>query len=102
MERSKEKPVAICFADTDITFAFAELLQAMGIPVELMADLKHFVGNQRLVTEPQYLHYLDDESKNRTLVVGNKETLPEDGSIALSRPLTQEKIEVALETFLSL
>jgi hypothetical protein len=102
MNRFKDKPVAICFADTDITFAFAELFRAIGVPVELMADLKHFTGNQLLVTEPQYMRYLDDQSIGKTLLVGNKETLPESGSTTLSRPLTEEKIEVALSQFLSL
>ena len=94
------REVSILFADEVITGLFAELLESRGVKTKILAKADDHNENTRIVTEPQFFGLLDSLSQARCLVVGNKEIVDQIAAIGLTRPLTEQKIESALEEFL--
>jgi hypothetical protein len=93
--------VSICFEDQTINLLFSELLEVRGVRTHILDNIYDFSGENKIVTEPQYYGCLDSLQRQRCLIVGNKDALRElkDG-IALSRPLTEDKVEEAISLFL--
>lgn len=95
-------PVAVCFLDREINQIFAELLNARGVETFITEDLATLSGEVRIITEPGAMHRLDPKHHQRCLVVTNCSSDTQSlGSLSLSRPLTEQKIERALAELLS-
>lgn len=94
--------VHVCFVDPGITYLFAHLLQSRGIEVIIEENLSAVAAGAKVVTEPSVLRETTDKfSGNNLLLVGNDRTFDGLPGIFLARPLTEEKVEHALDTFLS-
>lgn len=93
-------PVCICFEDETINEIFSALLEARGIHTRILSDIQEAGQNSKVITEPQYFPKLDPTCQTKCLLVGNKDRLSGTSALALSRPLTEEKIEQALSQFL--
>lgn len=98
----RQLPVAIHFQDEVISELFSELLEARGVRTWIVEALDALPAELRVVTEPQFLPLLNEEARSRCLLVGNKDSLKGLEVLSLSRPLTEEKVETALEKFLQL
>ena len=95
-----QSQIAICFQDDTINYLFAGLLESRGIHTTIVETVENLSATTKLITEPLYLGHLSNDSLQHCLVVGNKESLKGLSAITLSRPLTEEKIELAISEFL--
>ncbi len=93
--------VSIYFADPTINHLFSELLKARGVRTRIIEDAATLPGSTRIITEPQFFPQIPNALRPTCLVVGNKDAMKGLEVLQLSRPLTEEKIETALATFLS-
>ncbi|MBN8549547.1 MAG: hypothetical protein J0M12_09550 [Deltaproteobacteria bacterium] len=93
--------VSICFADPMINHLFSELLEARGVKTAIVPTIEAAARETKIITEPQFFPDIETTRHGECLVVGNKESLKSLNVLSLSRPLTEEKIESALEQFLS-
>jgi hypothetical protein len=100
-DSANRAPVGVFFADGDVASIFAELLEVQGVPVEVLASPGELAGHTRVITEPRYVKEIAPDNYPHCLVVGNKECLNGLPTLALSRPLTAEKVEQALRAFLA-
>lgn len=91
--------IAVLFSDRAITYLFSELLEAQGYETQIITDIKALSQHKKLVTEYQYYQQLPKDHDVKCLIVSNQ---PKDevDAVYLSRPLTEEKVEKALRTFL--
>ena len=89
--------VSICFQDEDINFLFSELLEVRGVKTKILADAASLVHETKIITEPIFFPMISPEVQKKCLIVGNKDALLGLDAICLSRPLTEEKIEAALQ-----
>ncbi len=92
--------IAICFQDDTINYLFAGLLESRGIHTTIVETVENLDATTKLITEPLFLGHLSNDKLQHCLVVGNKESLKGLSAITLSRPLTEEKIELAISEFL--
>lgn len=93
-------PVTICFQDPQITLLFAELLAVRGVEVHMSPDLKEFDGSTKIITEPFFFPRIPASLQSGCLLVGDQESLNGLQSLQLCRPLTEDKVESALNHFL--
>ncbi|MDC0358501.1 hypothetical protein OAO01_06765 [Oligoflexia bacterium] len=100
-ELTKHCTIAICFEEPAITFLFSKLLQANGCTTTVLEKVSDLAGDAKIITEPQYFPQIQKEYQDRCLLVGNKDAVKDLPVLTLSRPLTEAKIEHALEHFLS-
>lgn len=98
---NKETTIYILFEDEDIRMVFSELLQALGTKTAIINSLDGVPESAAVVTEPRYYQGLLPSQKTKSLVIGNKTSLENIPTTTLSRPLTEEKIEIALGTLLA-
>ena len=96
----QEQPVAVLFEQDLIKVVFSDLLEARGVPTVIIEGVNELAPGARVITEVQFFSQLPPAAQARALVVGNKDTLRDLPALALSRPLTEEKVEVALVQFL--
>lgn len=89
-------PVCILFADEVINELFAELLAVRGVDACIVHSMTAVPENARIITEPHFFPEIPPTMRHHCLIVGNKEALKGLPTYALSRPLTEEKIETAL------
>lgn len=94
--------VSICFEDQEINHLFAELLSVRGVRTHILKSIRDFSGETKLVTEPQFFDLLDASHRGKCLLVGNKQALRGLHALSLSRPLTEDKVELALSEFLKI
>lgn len=92
--------VSICFEEAEINILFSELLRSRGVPTRILPSVKEAAGNTKIITEPQYFPNIPESYKTSCLIVGNKDSLKGLSGVLLSRPLTESKIEMAIEKFL--
>ncbi|MCB0334900.1 MAG: hypothetical protein KDD62_01300 [Bdellovibrionales bacterium] len=93
--------INICFQDPEISFLFAELLEARGAETRLIFDTDHLPETGKIVTEPIYFHLLPERmTAKNCLLVGNPGCFSSQSAICLSRPLTADKIETAITELL--
>ena len=95
------QPISILFEDELVTELFSQLLEAVGEKTQILADLSELNSTSKIVTEPQYFAQIEKSLHDQCLIVGNKEVLKGIPALSLSRPLTEEKIEEALASFLA-
>ena len=94
--------VHICFEDPGISCLFAHLLESRGIEVILAHDLSQLLPGTKIVTEPRMLRRSSGSfSEDDILLVANDNSIDGLSGILLLRPLTEEKVEHALDAFLS-
>ena len=96
----KQTTIYILFEDEDIREVFSELLQALGTKTQIVASTEGLPEAASIVTEPCFYEALTQSQRPKSLVIGNKAALEKISTPTLSRPLTEEKIEVALGTLL--
>ena len=97
---NKQTSIYILFEDEDVRMVFSELLEALGKKTKIVSTLNGIPENASIVTEPRYYQDLLPAQRTKSLVIGNKTALEKIPTPCLSRPLTEEKIEVALATLL--
>jgi hypothetical protein len=85
--------IAILFADNKISRLFHALLIARGANSRIVSQTQDIRPSEKIVTEVQFAKTLKSEFKPRCLVVGNEESEDCLGTLFLSRPLTEEKID---------
>ena len=91
--------VCVCFHEHLISYLFADLLEARGVPTKILRHLEETTLIQKVITEPQYVSGLSETQRQQCLIVGTVESLTpfaELGTHLLSRPLSEEKIDLAL------
>jgi hypothetical protein len=91
--------VCVCFHEHLISYLFADLLEARGVPTKILRHLEESPLIEKVITEPQYVSALSETQRRQCLVVGTAESLTpfvELGTHLLSRPLSEEKIDLAL------
>lgn len=93
--------VAVCFEDPSINQLFAELLEAHGVCVRILGSVINAENGTRIITEPRYFPLLTEGLRRQCLLVGNKGSLAGYQVQTLSRPLTEEKVEEAIQRFLA-
>ena len=98
--KSDFAPVSICFEEDSINQLFAELLESIGVKVQIVEKISNAPKETRIITEPQFFPDLTHDLRQHCLLVGNKGSLEGLNVPTLSRPLTAEKIHSALEQFL--
>lgn len=89
-------PVCILFSDGVINELFAELLSVRGVDACIVHSMEGVPENARIITEPHFFPEIPPTMRHHCLIVGNREALKGLPTYALSRPLTEEKIETAL------
>jgi hypothetical protein len=89
-------PVCIYFTDEVINELFAELLAVRGVEARIVHSVEAVPGNARIITEPHLFPALAPTQRSRCLVVGDRTAVAGLHAFALTRPLTEEKIETAL------
>lgn len=94
-------PVAVLFRERIVTMLFADLVAVHGSAVQVIKDISELRPGRKLITEVQYYEQLDEPQRASCLVVGSSEQLRRVTAPSLSQPLTEEKVERALENFLS-
>lgn len=99
-KRTRLPIVSICFEEEEINHLFSELLRSRGVATRILKSVDEANGETKVITEPQYFPRIPADYKNSCLIVGNKESLKGLTGVHLSRPLTEFKIESAIESFL--
>jgi len=95
------RPVCICFLDDRITGLFAELVAGRGVPVAVVDSFDTLDPEVRIITEPHFLPDVRPDQYGRCLVIGEVRGAPYEEVASLPRPLTEERIEQALDHLLS-
>ncbi len=93
-------PVTIYFQDPTITELFSDLIAVRGVPTRPLSSLDGLAPGTKIITEVGEFQKLAPGSYDKCLIVGNKDALEGLEVLTLSRPLTEEKIESALNQFL--
>ena len=101
-DKIESESVGILFREEMICLLFSQLLEARGVKTSILDCVTETTPHSKIVTEPIYFSKLDPDRAHKCLVVGNKNTLTGLDAVCLSRPLTEEKVENAIEKFLSL
>ena len=91
------KDVSVLFADQEISEIFCELLNARGANSHIVSDITQISECRHLITEPAYAKQIEVLPGTRCLIVGNTSDSSDNSNLYLSRPLTEEKIDLALE-----
>ncbi len=94
------QPIAVLFEERLISMLFAELVAAHGSAVQVLRNLSELPTGQKLITEVQYYEKLPEDQKRSCLVVGSSAQLTRISAPSLEQPLTEEKVEAALSSFL--
>ena len=101
VKSSDYQKVAILFSDKTVTFLFSQLLQTRGVETNTIERIEQLTESEKIITELQYYKHLSQEAKQRCLVISSQIPQNRDG-IFLTQPLTEAKVENALDKFLSL
>ncbi|NMC63161.1 MAG: hypothetical protein GYA55_08325 [SAR324 cluster bacterium] len=94
--------VCILFEDPAIKKIFAQLIASRGFQPKEINDIEEIIPNSKVISEANYFIHLDRETQNRCLVVGDNTAITNLAPVSLTRPLTEEKVEAALEEFFKL
>ena len=97
-----EAKVYVLFEDPAIKRIFAQLLTARGYEPLVVDDVTEIQPNGRVISEPNYFIHFDRKVQDRCLVVGDNKGIEKIAPVCLTRPLTEEKVEIALEEFFRL
>lgn len=98
--REDYQPVAVLFIEPEIGLLFSELLQARGVQVQRLNNVEQYQGHTKIITEALYFPMLPEMARQNCLVVGNRDSLQKIDALCLTRPLTEEKIDSALQALL--
>lgn len=94
--------VYILFEDPAIKNVFAQLLTARGCHAEAVDDIAEIQPDAKVISEANFFIHFSRETQNRCLVVGDNTGIEQLAPVCLTRPLTEEKVEQALEEFFRL
>lgn len=100
-DKQASHTVHICFRDRSITAIFSELLQARGIATHIVPEAEKLPRSGRIITEPHIFEDLPLSDSVQFLIVGGTLSEQTPHSTHLSQPLTERKVERALEQFLT-
>ena len=78
----------------------SSLLQSRGVRTHIINSIEQLNGYSKLVTEPQFFYRLPKRPPQSCLLIGNQNALEGAEAVTLSRPLTESKIELAINKFL--
>lgn len=92
--------VGILFHDREIAAVFGALLASRGMATRVLHSRHDLAPYRAVVTEARYYQYLSPAQRPVSLVVGDSQSLRAIGGITLEQPLTEDKVEAALEQFL--
>lgn len=94
-------PIAVCFQDQRIATLFAELIKARGNTPLLVSQIEEAHATTRVITEPELFEELPAPADHFCLIVGNREVATPTQTVQLTQPLSEAKIEAALDKFLA-
>jgi hypothetical protein len=94
-------PIAVCFQDQRIATLFAELIKARGNTPLLVSQIEDAHCTTRVITEPELFEELPAPADHFCLIVGNREVTTPTQTVQLTQPLSEAKIEAALDKFLT-
>ncbi|WKZ57139.1 MAG: hypothetical protein QY326_00325 [Bdellovibrionota bacterium] len=98
---SAPQSVGIFFHDREIAAVFGALLASRGLSTRVLSSRHDLAKYPAIVTEARYYQYLSPSQRPVSIVVGDSQSLKEIGGITLEQPLTEDKVEAALEQFIS-
>lgn len=93
-------PIVICFRDEEISYLFAELVEAEGYPTRIVSDLATVTDETHVILESSLIESLPTHLTNSCLVVGDSATRVPISAVPLLRPLSEDKIDLAFSQFL--
>ena len=89
--------VYILFEQPGINRIFAELLLSRGFEPHIAYDLDDIEPDVRVISEPTYFVQMTRDCQQRCLVVGEESAIEHLAPLCLTQPLTEAKVEAALE-----
>lgn len=98
---AEKAQVAVYFHDKAIQTLFSELLELRGVNTAHIRSPGELTEYKKGITEIQFLDFLLPRSKTDGLLIGDQRELADCPVISLSRPLTGDKIETALQKLLA-
>jgi hypothetical protein len=93
-------PIAICFRDPEISYLFAELVEAEGYRTEIVTDVDTLSRSTKVITESSLVDSLPTPGSNDYLVIGDSPSRVPATAVPLIRPLSEDKIDSAFSKFL--
>lgn len=93
--------VAICFADREISELFQGLLSGHGVKASIVRSIFEVHPETKIITEAQFYADLSPLQARHSLIVGSPGAVDGLSAICLLQPLTESKIERAIDRFLS-
>ena len=102
-EKNSEKnttPVTLLFHKKEVTAAFQLLIESMGASTTIIETAEEIPMNTKIITEPTLYTLIPKEVRDNCLVVGDEDQRMSVEGPFLARPLTSEKIELGLKSFI--
>jgi hypothetical protein len=93
-------PIVICFRDAEISYLFAELVEAEGYQTRIVSDLASVADETHIILESSLVESLPAHLAHSCLVVGDSATRVPTTAVPLLRPLSEDKIDMAFSRFL--
>ncbi len=94
--------ICILFEDPAIKKIFAQLVVSRGFSPKIIDDIADIQPDSKVISEANYFVHLDRDMQRKCLVVGDNTGIENTAPVCLTRPLTEEKVEAALEEFFRL
>jgi hypothetical protein len=92
--------VAVCFHDLAIAHLFAQLLRNRGGTPLIVREIEAAHSTRHVITEPELFEELPAPANHLCLIVGNRPVDTPTPAIQVLQPLSEAKIEAALDRFL--
>jgi hypothetical protein len=92
--------ITLLFHHQEIAEVFADLIGSMGYKPNIIQSDQQITKEATLITEPLFFRNLGAAAPEKCLVIGDGATLEGITAKTISRPLTPQKIESGLRSFL--
>lgn len=93
--------VSVLFADEGISLLFSNLMESRGIKANCVKSISDLQQSEKIITEAQFYKLLPVGKQRHCLFISSTPQNTRAG-ICLTQPLTEEKIEWALDKFLNI
>ena len=96
------RTVFILFEQPEVNSIFAELIKSRGFQARIARDIDEIDPDSKVISEAHFFFHLSRSSQEKCLVVGESNAVRDLAPVCLTQPLTEEKVEIALEEFFKL
>ena len=100
MDVMQKNTIGLFFHNHQVCEAFEMLIEAMGKETQIIETFEDINTTEKLITEPSIYCTIPDSAKNTCLVIGRESERDTVPAPFISQPLTSEKIECNLRSFL--